>query len=218
MNPLTTTTFELHTQPKSFSSKDEIFYPSTDPNAIPESDIHFTLIANLVLILRTFFQTRENVNVFGDLMFYYKEGDPRKFVAPDIMICFGIDKNPRRVYKLWEEKVVPAVIIELASESTWFKDVSTKIALYQKLGVKEYFIFDPEYAHLPAPLIGYRLEGDEYIEIEMENKRIFSESLELFFVDTGKTLRLFDSKTNEFLLTMEEMAIELARLKEQSSQ
>lgn len=193
----------------------EIYYSPTDPNAIPETDIHFKLIANLVLTLRTFFQNRADANVFGDIMFYYERGNPQKFVAPDVMVCFGIDKKPRKTYRLWDEnQIVPAVVIEAASQTTWLKDVSAKLALYQKLGVKEYYIYDAEYSNLPASLMAYRLDEFGVLEeVEIENRRIFSQSLNLELVDTGETLRLFNPETNEFLMTMEEMAAEIARLK-----
>lgn len=184
---------------------EEIYYPPTDPNAMPETDIHFTLIANLVFILRHFFINREDANVFGDLMFYYEKGNRRKFVAPNVMVCFGLDKTPRKTYRLWEEKVVPTVIIEVASETTWLKDVGIKLALYQKLGVKEYYIYDAEFASLPEPLLAYRYDEGELVEVEVRDNRILSESLGLELVNTDKTLRLFNPETNEFLMTMEEI-------------
>lgn len=49
--------------------------------------------------------------------------------------------------------------------------------------------------------------------ISIENKRILSELLGLELVDTGETLRVFNPKTQEFLMTTEEMSAELARLK-----
>ncbi len=215
MSVNTSTISTLKNYPPPVADDKEIYYSPTDPTAMPETDIHFTLIANLVLLLRNFFINRADANVFGDIMFYYEKGFPQKFVAPDVMVCFGTNKTPRKTYRLWDEnEVVPAVVIEAASQTTWLKDVSTKLALYQKLGVKEYYIYDAEYANLPVPLMAYRLdESGVLTEIEIENKRVFSESLGLELVDTGETLRLFNPETNEFLMTMEEMAAELARLK-----
>ncbi len=215
MSITTSTISTLKNYPPPVADDEEIYYSPTDPNAMPETDIHFTLIANLVLLLRNFFINRADANVFGDIMFYYEKGNPQKFIAPDVMVCFGTNKTSRKTYRLWDEnEVVPAVIIEAASRTTWLKDVSTKLALYQKLGVKEYYIYDAEYANLPASLMAYRLdEFDILAEIEIENNRIFSQSLGLELVDTGETLRFLDPETGEFLMTMEEMAAEIARLK-----
>jgi Uma2 family endonuclease len=203
MNAVIGTT-KTKTLPESNNGK-EIYYPSTIPNYIPESNIHFLLVANLVLMLNVFLNSQKGDFAFGDLMFYYEEGNPRKFVAPDVMISFNLEKMPTRVYKLWDEKVVPAVIVEIASDSTWDKDLTTKLALYQRLGVSEYYIFDVEYKCLRKPLMAFRLVDFVYEEVEMENNRVFSPSLGLELVDTGETLRLFCVESNQFLLTQEEM-------------
>ena len=195
---------------------DGVYYPDTDETVMPEGVLHFLLSVRLVSALLAFFSARNDVKVFGNVMFYYEKGDIKKVVSPDLMICFGLETMPTRVYKLWEEKVVPSVVIEFASESTWFKDVSTKIALYQKLGVEEYFVFDPEYKNLPQPLVSFRLVDGVFVEREIKDNRIYCEALGLELVDTNETLRLFNSKTQEFLMTPEEMAAELARLKQQN--
>ncbi len=197
------------------SGDEEIFYAETDENIMPEGIQHFLLSVRLASMLLTFFAKREDVKVFGNCMLYYEEGNPRKVVSPNLMICFGLQKTPMRVYRLWEEKVVPSVVIEFASETTWLNDVSTKLALYQKLGVKEYYIYDVEYDNLPESLLAYRLVDDELKQIELEGKKVLSESLSLELVDTGETLRFFNPETNEFLMTMEEMAAELEKLKQQ---
>lgn len=182
---------------------------------MPEGITHFLLSVNLTSMLLAFFANRRDAKVFGNVMMYYEEGNIKKVVSPDLMACFGLEKMPTRVYKIWEEKIVPSVVVEFASEATWFNDVSTKLAIYQRLGVKEYYVYDVEYAHLPAPLMAYRLDNGVLEEIEISNKRILSEFLNLELVDTGETLRLFNPETGEFLMTSEEMAAELARLKAQ---
>ena len=200
--------------PPMISDDDEIYYPSTVENYMPENNIHFVLIANLAVMLQAFLQRARGNYVFGDIMFYYEEGNPRKFIAPDLMVCLNKEKEPSTgVYKLWEERHVPQVVIEIASESTWLKDVSTKLAIYQKLGVKEYYVFDIERTFLPQALLAYRLIEGELVKVEIIDKRILSESLGLECVDTGETLRFFNPETNEFLMTTEEIQAENEKLK-----
>ena len=55
----------------------------------------------------------------------------------------GVGKHKRRVYKLWEEQVVPCTIFEITSKQTGSADLTTKYQLYGQLGIKEYFLFDP---------------------------------------------------------------------------
>lgn len=187
------------------SDDEEIYYPETDESIMPEGILHFLLSVHLTSTLLAFFTNRSDVNVFGNCMLYYEQGFPQKFISPDLMVCFGLEKSPTSVYKLWETKIVPAVVIEFASETTWLNDVSSKLAIYQKLGVKEYYVYEVDSAHFPAPLIAYRLDNGVLTEVEVLNKRILSESLGLEVIDTGETLRFINPETNEFLMTTEEL-------------
>lgn len=211
-------------QPQSFppqiAEDEEIFYPDTDESIMPEGILHFLLSVNLTSMLLAHFANREDAKVFGNCMLYYEKGNRQKFISPDLMVCFGLKETPKRVYKLWETNIVPSVVVEFASETTWLNDVSTKLALYQKLGVKEYYVFDVEYDNLPQSLLAYHLIGDELQQITIENKRITSESLGLELVDTGETLCFFNPDTKEFLMTPEEaqaenevLRTEIARLR-----
>ncbi len=80
-----------------------------------------------------------------------------------------------------------------------------KKELYARLGVKEYFIFDPEY-RLKPPFRAFRLSGDQYIDLAVAGGRVYSDELGLELVNTGRTLRLFNPQIGQFLLTPEEEA------------
>lgn len=176
-----------------------------------ETDIHAQLMMDLRLTLTNFFRDDPNVYVSSNLLLYYVEGDPRKRVAPDVFVVRGVSKGPRRIYKLWEEGHAPGVVIELSSRQTWREDLQAKWRLYSELGVGEYFIFDPEYDYLDEPLVGYRLEGNQYVNLEVIDGRVPSEVLGLELVDTGETLRLHDPHAGRFLPTpMEEAALRRA--------
>ncbi|MDQ3132334.1 MAG: Uma2 family endonuclease [Acidobacteriota bacterium] len=192
----------------------EVFYPDTDESIMPEGILHFLLSVRLTSMLLAFFANREDVKIFGNVMLYYEQGFPKKFISPDLMICFGLKESPTSVYRLWETKVVPSVVIEFASETTWLNDVSSKLAIYQKLGVKEYYVYEVDSKHLPSSLIVYRLDEGVLTEVEISNKRILSESLGLELIDTGETLRFINPETNEFLMTVEEVQAENEKLKE----
>ena len=119
-------------------------------------------------------------------------------------VIFGVPKGDRCGYKLWEEKQAPQVIFEISSRSAWGDDLHKKWRLYERLGVSEYNIFDPEYDYLPEPLLAYRLTDGELEQITIENDLIFSPALNLEIVDTGDGLRFFDSSANEYVRTADE--------------
>ncbi len=179
-----------------------------------ETDKHAKLLIYLKQSLEIFFAQRPDVYVTGNIMFYYVEGDPTEVISPDVMVCFGIPKGDRTSYKTWEESdVVPSVIIEIASKGTWKKDRVEKLDLYQMLGVKEYYIFNPQYPkNLPA-FMAFRLEKGILESVAIEEGRIKSDILGLELVDTGDTLHLLNPVTGEFLKGFEELSAENNELK-----
>ncbi len=193
--------------------KGEVFYPETDNKPMAETDKHRELITELIKSLEDFFADRTDVYVTGNIMVYYESGNTRKSVAPDVMIVSGADKRARRVFKIWEEKT-PDVIFEISSHSTALEDLNRKFRLYQKLGIQEYYIFDPDYSYLETPLIAFHLSDGEYEEIEIVENKVFSPSLGLEIVNTGETLRLLAPKTGEFLPTREDLKNRIAELEE----
>ena len=190
-----------------------IFYPESDGKPMAETDVHAKFLTYLREALAIFFTEREKVYVTGNIMFYYVEGSPDEVVPPDIMVCFGVDKGDRTSYKTWEENdVIPSVIIELASRSTWHKDHTEKRELYEMLGVQEYYIFNPLYPKTLPAFLAFELEDGVLVKREIENGRIYSELLGLELVDTGKSLRLFDLNTESFLKTQEELSQEVEEI------
>lgn len=195
------------------NGKREIYYPETDGKPMGETEYHVTLIMELFQALRLFFADRADAYVAADLMFYYEEGNPKRVVAPDVMVVLDSHKLPmRRIYKLWEE-ATPSVMIEVTSNKTWKRDLNFKKRLYEKIGVSEYYIVDPmpperRLKQLPAPFLAYRLSSEtgRYRRRKVRDNRIFSPALELELVLTDKGLRLFNPAANEFLSTMLELA------------
>jgi Uma2 family endonuclease len=198
---------------------EEIYYPESDGKPMAETDIHAKLLMYLISSLRIFFTERENVYVTGNIMFYYEEGSLHDVVSPDVMVFFGVPKGDRTSYKSWEENdVMPSVVIELASRSTWHKDRTEKRELYEMLGVKEYYIFNPQYPKTLPAFMAFNLGDGELKKITIENNRVYSDLLELELVDTGETLRLFNPQTEEFLKNAAELTLEVFQANQEISQ
>ena len=84
-------------------------------------------------------------------------------IAPDVFVVFGVENLQRPSYKLWEERRAPAFVLEVASPSTWRDDLGWKRSVYARLGVREYWQYDPAGEHLPARLQGERLTPSGYV-------------------------------------------------------
>ena len=176
-----------------------IEYPESDGQPMGETDKHILLMMTLRFMLDEFFRATAQVYVGSNLMCYYVEGDPKKSISPDVFIVRGAEKGERRVYKFWEEPA-PQVVIELSSRKTAKADLTTKKDIYASLGVKEYFIFDPEFK-LSPPLRAFRLHGANFVEEIIRENRVMSHELGLELVNNGETLRLYHPTKKIFLRT-----------------
>jgi Uma2 family endonuclease len=181
-------------------------YPSSDGESLGEFEIHFRVISSLFDMLDFWFKKKPMVHVASDLMVYYEEGNPYRFVVPDIQVTFGIPKlPPRRTFLAWKEGKGPDFIIEVSSKSTFGNDQKSKFEIYRDiLKVQEYFLFDPLQEHLITPFVGYTLIDGDYEMIKPVNGRLPSKITGLHLEHAGQFLRLFDPGNNKYLSTYEE--------------
>ena len=66
----------------------------------------------------------------------------------------GVPDHDRRSYWLWREGKVPGFVLEITSRSTWDEDQGPKRKLYRRLGVTEYWQYDPTGDYLEPVLQG----------------------------------------------------------------
>ena len=167
-----------------------------------ETLIHQHAMIELIVGLRDWFADDSQVLVAGDLFLYFVEGDPRRVVCPDVMVIRGVDReNDWNTYKTWEVGGKgPDLVIEVSSKSTRRDDLRNKFLVYRdELKVREYVVFDPLGEYLKPPLQGYRLEGEDYFEIDPEEGRLPIETLGLDLVAVGGTVRLFDPRVGRII-------------------
>ena len=119
-------------------------YPDTDGEPMAASDYHLEILIWLILSLRAHFADMLDTYVFGDILTYYTEGNPRDVVAPDVLVSFGIGQKKRHTYKVWEEGKVPDFVMEFSSKTTYQKDLTDKKGLYARLGIPNYVLYDAE--------------------------------------------------------------------------
>lgn len=171
-----------------------------------ESDEHRDAMIRIIELLMNYYRGQK-VYVSGDLLVYYEQGNPKKFVVPDAFIAKGLSQRQRRIYRLWVERVVPQLVIETTSRKTKKKDTIDKPQLYAQLGIHEYFLFDPTSDYLDPPLQGYRLQDNQYQRIASEpSGGLISQELDLELQINESQLNFFRRDTGERLLTNFEKA------------
>ena len=181
-------------------------YPSSDGKPMAENDAQRIAIMYAIGSLEIHFAHRPDVYVAGDLLIYYEEGDPRASVAPDAFVVFGAEDRLRQTYKLWEEPKAPDFVLEVASANTWREDEGRKRALYERLGVREYWQYDPTGEYLGVGLKGHRLVEGAYkpqpvVQSVDRTLILRSETLGLELLVRGSGMQFRDPVTDEPLLS-----------------
>jgi Uma2 family endonuclease len=152
-----------------------IDYPESDGQPMTESDATRDYLLYCVAAMESHFQGRRNVYVSGNLFIYYREGDPKCVISPDVFVIFGVSKRKRRSYKTWQEGgKLPSFILEVTSFSTKKQDEVEKPALYASLGVQEYFQYDPTGDYLSPRLKGQQLVNGSYQAFPLQTENNFS--------------------------------------------
>lgn len=198
----------MSTVPALADAFEPIHYPETDGEPMAESDVHREELVYLIEALRDHFRELPDLYVSGNLLLYYQKGNPKACVAPDVFVVPGAGQRWRRKYLLWEEAGrVPCTVIEVTSASTRERDLGEKKRLYARLGVAEYFLYDPAGEALGAGCLrGFRLRTDGYHPLRPRvDGSLHSRSLGLLLrIEEGR-LRLIDEATGQPLLRGEEV-------------
>ena len=182
-------------------------YPESDGKPMGETDLHRDEMVRHIELLRSYY-AGQRVYVSGNLLVYYEQGNPKKFVVPDCLVAKGLSPNKRRTYKTWVEGKAPDVMFETTSRKTRTKDTVDKPQLYARLGVKEYFLFDPEQDYLDPPLQGYRLTDGAYAPITVDSQGcMLSVELDLLLRIDAEALQFYRPDTMERLLSADERAV-----------
>ena len=182
----------------------EPHFPASDGQPMGETGFHVATILHLIGVLQAFFRKRNDVLVGGNQFMYWEPDDPSQVVAPDVYIIMGVSPTPRRTIKTWVEGKAPDVVFEITSRKTKSEDIRFKRALYEELGVKEYFLFDPENDYLRPPLQGFKLVNGRYASLSGET--LHSELLGVDLRVIEGELRLFNAATGAMLLDEAESA------------
>ena len=186
-----------------------IIYPDSDGQPMADNTKQFRWIVVIKENLEILFADVADVFIAGDLLWYPIEGDNKTCQAPDALVAFGRPKGDRGSYKQWEENnIAPQVVFEILSPGNRLKDMTKKLQFYERYGVEEYYIYDPD----RIDLVGLQRSGDKLEVIEEMNGWV-SPRLGIRFELQPDTLEIFSPSGQRFLTP-----VELDQLREQERQ
>lgn len=123
----------------------EIVYPDSDGRPMADNTKQYQYIITIQVGLDSLFASDPDVFVAADLFWYPVEGRPDIKTAPDVMVAFGRPKGHRGSYKQWEEGgIAPQVVFEILSPGNTWREMFDKRKFYERHGVKEYHLYDPD--------------------------------------------------------------------------
>ena len=192
---------------------EEVDYPSYDGIPFADNTDQAEWIVFAFNALRAFFWIRNGVFVATNLLLYYREGDNKTRITPDVMVAVGRPKGYRGSYKIWEEgHHPPDWVLEVASGESVEVDVEEKPGTYAGIGVREYWQYDPSGGLLNPRLQGRRLSGLEYTDLPQDRVAgaevaIYSEVLGLRLEFDGERLRFWDPVDQRYLYTPRESEV-----------
>jgi Uma2 family endonuclease len=179
--------------------KAKIIYPDCDGQPMSDNTLQFSWIVKIKENLEILFAKDPNVFIAGDLLWYPVEGENAIRRAPDAMVVFGRPKGYRGSYRQWvEDNIAPQVVFEVLSPGNRLAEMTAKFEFYDRYGVEEYYIYDPErvdctgwlrqvgrlqgisnIAGWVSPRLGVRFELNEELEIYTPAGELFLSPLEI---------------------------------------
>ena len=167
-----------------------------------ETTVHFEARVSATDVLRRFFGNQgKKVFIASNLQTMYPS---QKAFYPDLLVVFEIENRHRQSWNVMQEKRGLDFVLEIVSTGTRRNDQVEKLNLYARLGIPEYFMFDPD----KFTLRGFRLDptksNQAYEEIPKSQPRcVFSERLGLHLAIDAHKLRFILAEGIEVLFTDE---------------
>ncbi|QYX31196.1 Uma2 family endonuclease [Sphaerospermopsis torques-reginae] len=165
----------------------EVIYPDCDGQPVANNTIQFRWLVEIKQNLDYLFINDPNVFVAGDLFWYPVEGKNTIVTAPDVLVVLGRPKIDRLSYLQWrEDNIPPQVVFEILSPSNTKIEMEKKLLFYDRYGVQEYYIYDPENNDFQG-----WLRGEDILEPIPPTQEYISPLLKIRFLLTDETLEIY---------------------------
>ena len=143
-----------------------IEYPDDDGLPMSDNSLQAHWIVNIFTNLEAIFAEDANVLVAMNMLWYPVEGQPKIRLVPDVFVVFGRRKEYRGSYKQWMEDDTPlSVVFEILSPGNRDEAMDAKKKFYERHGVEEYVIYDPESHELD----GFLRKKERFVAVPIMN-------------------------------------------------
>lgn len=176
----------------------QVIYPDSDGQPMADNTKQFRWIVTIKENLERLYADRNEVFVAGDLLWYPVQGNPKIRLAPDVLVVFGRPKGDRGSYRQWlEDNIPPQIVFEILSPGNTLLEMLRKQKFYERYGVEEYYIYDPDRIELTG-----LVRTDEGLDV-IEMDGWVSPRLQIRFQLTDVDLLIFRPDGQQFLSYVE---------------
>ena len=177
----------------------KIIYTDSDGQPMADNTQQFRWIVLIKENLELIFADAADVFVAGDLLWYPVEGHPEIRGAPDVLVAFGRAKGDRGSYQQWRENnIAPQVVFEILSPGNRLKEMTKKLQFYDRHGVEEYYIYDPDTNELNG-----LYKQDNQLNVIEDTHNWVSPRLQIRFAISEGSLDIYRPDGQKFLTTLE---------------
>ena len=181
------------TQPLPLNTS-EVIYPDSDGQPMANNTEQFHWILVIQQNLDWLFADNPDVFVAGHLFWYPIEGKNYIVNAPDVMVVFGRPKGKRGSYLQWQENnIAPQVVFEILSPSNSQTEMERKLIFYERYGVEEYYIYNPQNNQLRG-----WVKTEDGLDVISEIENWVSPRLGIKFDLSGEELQIYRPDGNKF--------------------
>ncbi len=176
-----------------------VIYPDSDGQPMADNTKQFRWIVTIKENLELLFADQADVFVAGDLLWYPVEGSNTIRQAPDALVVFGRPKGDRGSYQQWKEgNIPPQVVFEILSPGNRPSEMLRKFKFYERYGVQEYYLYDPD----DIELTGWLRRSDKLVTVDDVDGWV-SPQLKIRFVMGEPELEIYRPDGRKFLTTLE---------------
>ncbi|MBP0004277.1 MAG: Uma2 family endonuclease [Cyanobacteria bacterium SBC] len=169
-------------------AQSEIVYPERDGKPMADNTKQYRWRVAIQQNLDRLFADDPLVFVAGNLFWYPVEGRPDIVTAPDVFVVFGRPKDDRGSYRQWDEAgIAPQMVFEILSPGNSKMEMSKKLLFYDRYGVEEYYLYDPDRNDLE----GWQQTDDGLDSIESIEVGWVSPRLGIRFERSEETLQIY---------------------------
>lgn len=122
-----------------------VFFPESDKRPMSDNTVQQRWIITIQSGLEVLFKNDPDVFVAGDLLWYPDRTNNQISAAPDVLVAVGRPKGERGSYQQWREGgTPPQAVFEVLSPGNRLGEMLRKRDFYDRYGVEEYYLYDPD--------------------------------------------------------------------------